>query len=78
LRPKARAEQIRRSLASWNRLVSLIAAKDVDGAQQQWVKHLETVGANTDDKVALAAHVATSGSRAGNDLSSPNRSRAIS
>jgi GntR family transcriptional regulator, transcriptional repressor for pyruvate dehydrogenase complex len=78
LRGKARAEQIRRSLASWNHLVSLIEAKDVDGAQQQWVKHLETVGANTDDKVALAAHVATGGSRPGNDPSFPNRGRAIS
>jgi DNA-binding GntR family transcriptional regulator len=78
LSSKARAEQIRRSLASWNHLVSLIEAKDVDGAQQQWVKHLETVGANTDDKVALAAYVATNGSRPGNDSSLPNRGRAIS
>jgi GntR family transcriptional regulator, transcriptional repressor for pyruvate dehydrogenase complex len=78
LAAKARVVKIRRSLASWSHLVSLIEAHDVDGAQQQWVKHLKTVGANVDDTVALVAHVATAEARLNQDSSVSRRTRAIS
>jgi DNA-binding FadR family transcriptional regulator len=59
---KARKVQIRKALASWSRLVSLVEARDVEGAYRQWVEHLETVGAGIDETAAvgLVAHVAAS------------------
>jgi DNA-binding FadR family transcriptional regulator len=60
LNATARKQQMRKALASWSHLVSLIEAKDVEGAYRQWVTHLETVGAHISDTPVLVAHVAAS------------------
>jgi DNA-binding GntR family transcriptional regulator len=58
LRPGPREERVKRALRSWEKLIGLIEAGDADAAEQHWLQHLNTVGANLPgDARPLAAEV---------------------
>jgi DNA-binding GntR family transcriptional regulator len=57
LDPDAREASIRTALRSWSRLISLIEARDADGAYEQWSRHLAAVAPSADETVSIAADV---------------------